>query len=167
MLFVRGRVVRRRKTSWFLRRRSLTPWWAAEWSGGIIPCIIQEWKLTLSRDTPSIKGGCHNRVPAEGTQEWRGSETEGGILLVTAGVAGGLSDGVKWRAIPKSLLELATHYFNRWPWNHVWHVDRLRQRRCRTNTVWAWVGAKQEDEDLRFKGIYTLERYFTVWDMCT
>lgn len=116
MLFVRGRVVRRRKTSWFLRRRSLTPWWAAEWSGGIIPCIIQEWKLTLSRDTPSIKGGCHNRVPAEGTQEWKGSETEGGILLVTAGVAGGLSDGVKWRAIPKSLLELATHYFNRWPW---------------------------------------------------
>lgn len=70
-------VARWRKTSWFFQRRSLTPWWAAEWSGGIIPCIIQQCKLTLSGDTPSIKsdgGGAAIKVCWLGEREeceWR------------------------------------------------------------------------------------------------
>lgn len=113
MLSVRGRVARRRKTSWFLQRTSFTPWWAAEWSGGIIPCIIQECKLTLRRDIPSIKGGCHNRLPAEGTQEGGGVWMEGGMLLVAACCSWW---SVRWSVIEReSLLELATHYSNRWP----------------------------------------------------
>lgn len=143
MLSVRGRVARRRKTSWFLQRTSFTPWWAAEWSGGIIPCIIQECKLTLRRDIPSIKGPCHNRLPAEGTLEGGGLWMEGGMLLVAACCSWW---SVSWSVIEReSLLELATHYSNRWPDSYAWHVDRVRQRRCsldRPNTIWAPSGNK-------------------------
>lgn len=111
-------VARKRKTSWLLSCRSFTPRWAAEWSSRIIPCIFQESKITPSGDTPSIKGGCHNRVPVEGRQEVRAGAVRARWNAGNGvpGVAAGLSDG----GIERESLELTSQYFNRWPF-------RLRQ----------------------------------------
>lgn len=86
----------KRKTSRFLQRTSSNPPnpTPLERSGGIIPCIIQGCKLTLSGDIPSIKWG-----------GWRGGSALTGCPVVgwggrvvdvgrNAAVAGGPSEGV-------------------------------------------------------------------------
>lgn len=142
MLSLRGRMGRRKKTSWFLQSTNFTPWWAAEWSGGIIPCIIQECKLTLSRDIPSIKGGCHDTLPAGGMREGRGMWIEGRMLFAVACCS--------WWSVRlsimerESLLELATHYFNRWPQQSCMACEQAEAKALPPgqNSIWALCGNK-------------------------